>query len=156
MRSSCMPLDAGRRVGALVLVAVVLSAVGCVDPTLAQQANVARAPDPSSAPPTARRSNVATPFITLTPTTVEVPPGAKVLLTAKPGGGEAMLFTVDWQVQEGSAGGTVEGVAARHADGTYTATYTAPADGAGPYHVTASLREYPAASAVSTIALLRR
>ena len=67
-----------------------------------------------------------------------------------------MLFTVDWHVQEGAAGGSVEGTAARQSDRSYAATYTAPADGAGPYHVSASLHEYPAASAVATIEVQRR
>lgn len=161
MRSLCMSLDEARRLGTVVSLALVLSSTGCVDPSAAQPVNAQR---PSGAPsaaststPTAtRRSNVATPFVTLSPRAAELLPGATVLLTATPGGGEAMLFSVDWHVQEGAAGGTVEGDARRREDGTYTATYTAPAQGTGPFHVTASLREYPAASAVATLTVLRR
>ena len=161
MRSLCMSLDEARRLGTVVSLALVLSSTGCVDPSAAQPVNAQRpsgAPSAASTstPTAARRSNVATPFVTLSPRAAELLPGATVLLTATPGGGEAMLFSVDWHVQEGAAGGTVEGDARRREGGTYTATYTAPAEGTGPFHVTASLREYPAASAVTTLTVLRR
>ena len=156
MRRLCMCFGRVRRVGVAVSLGLVFSMVGCADPSSAQAPDAQPASQAPQAPLPARRSNVATPFITLSPSSVNVAPGARVLLTAKPGGGEAMLFTVDWHVQEGAAGGTVEGVATRQADGTYTATYSAPADAAGPYHVTASLREYPAAVATATITVVPR
>ncbi|RQP22638.1 hypothetical protein [Piscinibacter terrae] len=140
-----------------VLLALV-SLVGCADPSAAAPPGSPPAPEASSAPivrPGVSRSNVATPFVTLSPSEVAVVPGAKVTLTAKPGGGEAMRFTVDWQVQEEAAGGSVERVTAPQADGTFAATYTAPMDGQGPYHVTARLHEYPQATAVTTITVVR-
>jgi hypothetical protein len=122
------------------LLGLAVSAAGCADPPATR--------------PGVHRSNVATPFVTLSPSEAKVLPGAKITLTAKPGGGEAMRFTVDWRVQEEAAGGQVEGIAARQDDGTYVAVYTAPTSGQGPYHVTVSLHEYPQARAMATIDLV--
>lgn len=132
------------RLGAVLSLGLVLCVIGCADPSAAQ------------APPGARRSNVAQPFVTLTPSAVEVAPGASVVLTAKPQGGEAMLFAVDWRIKEGPAGGLIASDGKRSAEGTYLATYTAPASGAGPFHVEASIREYPAATAVTAVTIVRR
>ena len=65
-----------------------------------------------------------------------------------------MLFTVEWTVVEGSAGGRVE-PGKRHPDGSYEATYVAPA-AAGTYHVTATIREFPAATAATEIRVMQR
>jgi hypothetical protein len=96
---------------------------------------------------------VAPPFITLSPQSAELPHGGSVVLTARPQGGEAMLFSVDWKIEEGAAGGAISGAASRKSDGTFEMTYTAPAIGTGPFHVVAAIRQYPAASAVATIAM---
>ena len=156
MRSLCMSLDEVLRPRVALLLGLVMSAVGCADQPAAQMMTAPQASDVAPAPSAARRSNVATPFVTLTPSTIDVLPGAKMLLTAKPGGGEAMRFTVEWQVQEGPAGGSIDVDASRHDDGSYAATYTAPMQGDGPYHVTVRLREYPQADATATVTLVRR
>jgi len=141
---NCISWNHARRLSGVLSLGLVFSVLGCADPSAAQ------------APSSARRSNVATPFITLSPSSAEVAPGASVVLTAKPQGGEAMLFSVDWRIKEGPAGGAIAGGTARNAEGAYEATYTAPTAGAGPFHVAASIREYPAATAVTTIAIAPR
>ena len=132
------------RGGALVVAAtVVLAACAPAGGVQAQQA-----PQPQ------RRSNVVAPTITMTTPRVEVSPGARIRLVARAAGGEALLFSVDWRVTEGSAGGQVE-AGARADDGTYAATYTAPAAG-GTFHVTATLHEYPAATAATEVRVTPR
>ncbi len=130
------------RIGAVLSLG--LAVIGCSAPSAAQ------------APSGARRSNVVPPFVTLEPAAVELAPGASVRLTARPRGGEAMLFSIDWRIDEGPAGGVIADGTARLADGSFQATYIAPATGAGPFHVAASIREYPAAAAVTTITILPR
>jgi hypothetical protein len=104
------------------------------------------------AQPSARRSNVLPPSLGLAPASIILASGQNMVFTARPAGGEAMLFSVDWALQEGEAGGIVVGGDQRQPDGSFVATYTAPAAGAGHvYHLTATLHEYPAARAVATI-----
>jgi hypothetical protein len=95
-------------------------------------------------PPPARRSNVMPPSIDMAVRHIDSAAGASTVLTARPRGGEAILFSIDWQVVEGSAGGTVASMG-RTAEGAYQATYTAPSV-PGTYHVTATIHEYPAAT----------
>src|ERR1700730_11114698 len=114
----------------LAMLGVACSVMGCAqDSTAVAQSS-------------ARRSNVAPPFITLLPASIALAPGASAVLTAKPQGGEAMLFSVEWKVREGAAGGTIKGGETRNPDGTFDATYTAPATAGGPFHVIATIREY--------------
>ena len=91
--------------------------------------------------------------MTLSPASIELARGASAVLTAMPQGGEAILFSVDWKIREGKAGGTLTEAQTRNADGSFSATYTAPAVGAGPFHVTATIKEYPLANQVATITI---
>jgi hypothetical protein len=109
----------------------------------------ALAADPGARP---HRPRVPDPMIALSPGEITVDPGARVILTALPSGGEAILFSVDWSVSEGDQGGALAPDDGRHDDGSFTATYTAPDQG-GPFHVVASLHEFPAVQAVATISL---
>src|SRR5437660_12902745 len=81
-----------RSFSGLLLVGCACWVVGCVGPSVAE------------AQSGARRSNVAPPFITLSPAPIELAHGASAVLTATPQGGEAMLFCVEWQISEGAAG----------------------------------------------------
>jgi hypothetical protein len=67
-----------------------------------------------------------------------------------------MLFSIEWQIREGAAGGTLTSGGTRNSDGTFAVTYTAPTAGAGPFHVTATIREYPSAIGVATIVVAPR
>ena len=93
--------------------------------------------------------------IALSVEVLRVAPGQSVVVTARPRGGEAMLFTVDWSVEEGRAGGTLV-PNARRDDGTYEATYTAPATGSGTFHLSATIREYPSAVARALVEVQAR
>jgi hypothetical protein len=104
---------------------------------------------PAQAQAAARRSNVAPPSIEMMASQVDVSRGASVVLTARTHGGEAMLFSVDWKVAEGAGGGRVA-AGPRHDDGSYGATYTAPA-ASGTYYVTATIHEFPSAKATTEI-----
>jgi hypothetical protein len=106
------------------------------------------APITAAAP---RRSNVAPPTLTLLPASVTLTAGSSMVFTARPAGGEAMLFSVDWAVDEGPAGGTVSATGKHLSDGGYEARYTAPSTGFGPFHLVARLHEYPSAQAVASI-----
>ena len=64
---------------------------------------------------------------------------------------EAILFSVNWSIREGAAGGTILPAPKRQADGGYTAVYQAPMVGNGPFHVIATLREFPAAVAEASV-----
>jgi hypothetical protein len=97
--------------------------------------------------PPARRSNVAPPSIEMAAPRLEVAPGSRVAIVARTHGGEAILFTVDWAVVEGA--GQVQ-AGRRSDDGSYEATYTAPAT-RGTYHVTATIREFPSATATAEV-----
>ena len=99
---------------------------------------------PVAAQTAARRSNVAPPSISVAALPSAVMPLSRSTLTAATQGGEAMLFTVDWRVAEGDAGGKVES-ARRVGPGSYEATYVAP-QSPGTYHVIATIREFPAAT----------
>lgn len=108
------------------------------------------------APSNAKRSNVSPPSITLSPVSLTLAAGNSAVITARTAGGEAMLFSVDWRVQEGAAGGSITGASARKPDGTFDAAYTAPRDGAGRFHVVATLHEYPSAFAVTSVEVVPR
>jgi len=107
------------------------------------------------APANARRSNVSPPSITTSPVSLRIAAGDSAVITARPAGGEAMLFSVDWRVQEGAAGGSITG-AARKPDGTFDATYTAPSGRGGSFHVIAAIHEYPSALAVTSVDVVPR
>ena len=130
-----------RRFASVVLPGIASLAIGCAGTSVTQ------------AQPATRRSNVAAPFISLSPASIELARGASVVLTALPRGGEAILFSVDWAISEGAAGGTLTAAQPRNADGSFNVTYTAPAIGAGPYHVTATIKEYPAAFQIATVTI---
>ena len=93
------------------------------------------------------RPTVPTPRLVLDPAQLQLAPGEVATLVARPQGGEAMLFHVDWVIVEGPAGGRLDALDTRADDGSYSARYRAPATGAGPFHVKARLREFPAAEA---------
>ena len=103
---------------------------------------------PEPGPP---RPRVAQPRIELAPAAIEVAPGSRVQFTARASGGEAILFSVDWSIREGAAGGTIVPARKRQADGSCTAVYQAPTVGSGPFHVIAILREFPAAVAEASV-----
>ena len=103
----------------------------------------------------ARRSNVAPPSIALSPVSLKLVAGDSAVITARPAGGEAMMFSVDWHVQEGAAGGSIT-AAPRKPDGTFDATYTAPSGRGGSFHVVAALHEYPSALAVTSVEVVPR
>ena len=105
--------------------------------------------EPGQAPP--RRPRVAQPRIELSPTAIEVAPASRVQFIARASGGEAILFSVKWSIREGAAGGTIVPAHKRQDDGSYTAEYQAPVVGSGPFHVIATLREFPAAVAEASV-----
>jgi hypothetical protein len=105
--------------------------------------------EPGSGPP--RRPRVPQPRVELAPSAIEVAPGSRVQFTARASGGEAILFSVNWSIREGAAGGTIEPARRREDDGSYTAVYQAPTVGSGPFHVIATLREFPAAVAEASV-----
>jgi hypothetical protein len=110
--------------------------------------------EPGPAPP--RRPRVPQPRLELSPKSIEVAPGSRVKFIARASGGEAMLFSVKWSIREGAAGGTIVPARKREDDGSYTAEYRAPVTGGGPFHVIASLREYPAAVAEASVQVQAR
>jgi hypothetical protein len=98
-----------------------------------------------------RRPRVPQPRLELSPTAIEVAPGSRVQFIARASGGEAILFSVDWSIREGTAGGTIVPARKRGDDGSYRAEYRAPMVGSGPFHVIARLREFPAAVAQASV-----
>jgi len=102
-----------------------------------------------SGPP--RRPRVLQPRLELSPAAIEVAAGSRVQFVARASGGEAILFSVDWSIREGKAGGTIVPARKRQDDGGYTAVYQAPTVGSGPFHVIATLREFPAAVAEASV-----
>jgi hypothetical protein len=105
--------------------------------------------EPAPAPP--RRPRVLQPRLELSPTAVEVAPGSRAQFIARASGGEAILFSVDWSIREGTAGGTIVPAHKRQDDGSYRAEYRAPMVGSGPFHVIATLRQFPAAVAEASV-----
>jgi hypothetical protein len=105
--------------------------------------------EPGPGPP--QRSRVPQPRVELAPGLVEVAPGSRVQFTARASGGEAILFSVQWSIREGTAGGTIEPAHRREDDGSYRAVYQAPMVGSGPFHVIATLHEFPAAAAEASV-----
>jgi len=125
-----------RRIAAM-LVPLIASLVACAAPT-----------------PPAARPSVPQPRLELQPTQLQLAPGGDARLVARPQGGEAILFHVDWQLAEGEAGGRLEPGEARADDGSYAARYVAPAR-EGVFHVVARLREYPSVEARAEIRVRR-
>jgi hypothetical protein len=105
--------------------------------------------EPGPGPPL--RPRVRQPRLELAPTAIEVAPGSRVQFVARASGGEAILFSVKWSIREGATGGTIVPARKRQADGSYTAVYQAPAVISGPFHVIATLREFPAAVAEASV-----
>jgi hypothetical protein len=105
--------------------------------------------EPGPGPPP--RPRVAQPRLALAPTVIEVAPGSRVQFTARASGGEAILFSVNWSIREGKAGGTIVPARKRQDDGSYTAVYQAPRVGSGLFHVIVTLREFPSAQAEATV-----
>jgi hypothetical protein len=105
--------------------------------------------EPGSGPP--RRPRVPQPRVELAPSSIEVAPGSRVQFTARASGGEAILLSVNWSIREGAAGGTLVPARKRQDDGSYTAVYQAPTVGSGPFHVIATLREFPSAVAEASV-----
>ena len=130
----------------------VVQAAGAV--LLAHRAALAAEPEPPGSEPIPgqpRRPRVAQPRIELAPAAIEVAPGSSVQFVARCSGGEAMLFSVNWSIREGAGGGTIVPARKRRDDGSYTAEYHAPTVGSGPFHVVATLREFPAAAAEASV-----
>ncbi|HJV59818.1 MAG TPA: hypothetical protein VJ743_02675 [Albitalea sp.] len=112
------------------------------------------APAPASVPAT--RVRVPPPRIVIEPADVSVAPGASTTLTAETGGGEAILFSADWSIAEGAAGGSLGTPAPDPATPRRTSVvYTAPAQPGGPYHVVATIRGRPEVRAVATVTVSR-
>jgi hypothetical protein len=105
--------------------------------------------EPGSGRP--RRPRVPQPRLELAPAAIEVAPGSRVQFIARASGGEAILFSVKWSIREGTAGGTIVPAHKRQDDGSYTAVYQAPTAGSGPFHVIATLHEFPAAAAEASV-----
>jgi hypothetical protein len=122
-------ISQGRRCIAAALLPLIAGLAACAAPT-----------------PPAIRPVVPQPRLELQATRLQLAPGAEARLVARPQGGEAILFHVDWQLAEGEAGGRLEPGDARTDDGSYAARYVAPAR-EGVFHVVARLREYPAVEA---------
>ena len=128
------------RLARLVPIGAALLLAGCAgSPPVHAQADTA-----------ARRSNVVPPSISMVSAEATAAPGSHIVLAARPRGGEAMLFTVDWKAESGS----VQPLQ-RKADGSYEAEYTAPPK-PGTDRVTATIREYPAASATTLVRVTAR
>jgi len=111
------------------------------------------APDHAVISPVKTHIILPTPTLTLFPDTVQIFAGTQITLTAKPSGGEAMLFSVDWSINEGETGGRIE-AGTRNSEGAYEATYFAPTSGLGPYHIQAQLHDYPSVTARSIVYLI--
>jgi hypothetical protein len=133
----------------------VVQAAGCLLPALlplrAAVADEYQPPGSEPGPGPPRRPRVPQPRLELSPTAIEVVPGSRVQFIARASGGEAILFSVDWSIREGTAGGTIVPARKREDDGSYTAEYRAPMVGSGPFHVIATLREFPAAVAEASV-----
>jgi hypothetical protein len=108
-------------------------------------------PGSEAGPGLARRPRVPQPRLELSPAAIEVAPGSRVQFVARASGGEAILFSVDWSIREGTAGGTIVPAPKRDNDGGYRAEYRAPMAGGGPFHVIATLRQFPAAVAQASV-----
>jgi hypothetical protein len=133
---------------------VVRAAGSLLAALLAPRAGVAGEVQPPSsepAPGPPRRPRVLPPRLELSPAAIEVAPGSRVRFVARASGGEAILFSVDWSIREGAAGGTIVPSRKRQVDGSYMAVYHAPAAGNGPFHVVATLHEFPAAVAEASV-----
>jgi hypothetical protein len=130
-----------------------LGSLACVCVCMSSLTACTPAPTSAAAQPAGvkRTNNVMPPSLTLTPATLTLQAGASTTLTAHTQGGEAMLFTVDWKILEGASAGTISSDNKRSDDGSYTASYTAPAASGVTAHIVASLHEYPAASATAAI-----
>jgi hypothetical protein len=108
------------------------------------------APDHAEIAPVKTHIILPNPSLTLFPDTVQILAGTQIKLTAKPSGGEAILFSLDWSINEGESGGRIE-AGARNSEGAFEATYFAPTSGLGPYHIQAKLHEYPSVTAGSIV-----
>jgi hypothetical protein len=126
------PLSCFSRRTLIALVALGLSA--CVD-----------------AQPAGNRLVVRPPTLKLDAASLQVAPGGTVTIKAEPGGGEAILFHVDWQLAEGERAGRIEATDKRDDNGAYAAVYKAPATAGGPWHLNATLREIPSVRATVEI-----
>ena len=91
------------------------------------------------------------PALSIEPMDITVKSGEQVIIRAHPHGGEAILFSVDWSVLEGQAGGTIVVQNQQTNEDSYVAVYEAPTAGNGPFHVIATLHEYPVVNATATI-----
>lgn len=94
---------------------------------------------------------VRPPAVVLEPSTVVLSGGEALLVRATARGGEAIRFTIDWEIKEGSAGGSVKPIGGRSQDGTYQAQYRAPTEGTGPFHLIARIHEFPGAFATTIV-----
>jgi len=115
------------------------------------RAGVAVEYQPPESEPGPGRPRVPQPRLELAPTAIEVAPGSRVQFIARASGGEAILFSVNWSIREGTAGGTIVPALKRQDDGSYTAEYQAPKVGSGPFHVVVTLREFPSAMAEASV-----
>ena len=106
--------------------------------------------DPAQASPNGY-IKVRPPTVVMEPSTVELSGGQSLVVQAKPQGGEAIRFSIDWEIQEAPNGGSIRPIGGRSSDGTYQAHYQAPTEGSGPFHLIARIHEYPGAFASTTI-----
>jgi hypothetical protein len=135
-----LPSTMHRRSAAIGLFSLCLSTVVTSDPSLGQSAETLD---------TVPYRRVRPPSIILLPNAVTIKAGDRVLLLARPTGGEAILFNVDWALGEAHLG-TIE-VAKRKGDGSFEAFFTAAPAAEGTAHVTARIHEVPSVSAVAII-----
>ena len=106
--------------------------------------------DPAQASPNGY-TKVRPPTVVMEPRTVLMSGGQSLIVQAKPEGGEAIRFSIDWEIQEAPYGGSIRPIGGRSSDGTYQAQYQAPTEGSGPFHLIARIHEYPGAFASTTI-----
>jgi hypothetical protein len=88
--------------------------------------------------------------VSVSPDSATVSSGGTAMFTAHPSGGEAIRLFVDWSIQEGAAGGTIV-VQPDGPTGDSSVQYTAPNNGAGTFHIVASIRNFPDVKAIATV-----
>ena len=96
-------------------------------------------------------ARVRPPMVMVEPNAIEISGGEAFVVQARPLGGEAIQFSIDWEIQEGPQAGSITAIGGRSADGIYRAEYKAPSAGKGPFHVIARIHEYPSSFASITL-----
>jgi hypothetical protein len=118
-----------------VLLSIIVSTFGAIDGLTLAQAS----PD--------GYTRVRPPTVMVEPVAIELKGGEAFVVQARPQGGEAIQFSIDWEMQEGPNAGSIEPIGGRTPEGIYQAEYKAPSEGSGPFHIIASIHEYPSSFA---------